>query len=188
MSLRVLVSCRSQFQYPEPAPRVHSESHTCSCLHCLMVVSAYQDTIVCSAQSGHEHVRKAAGKTAKVYQESKWMMASTTQIITGCLKYQLKGKQVGQASGSTWANYTLLRACWAHHTPSLSKYWPLVWWEKPSVSGCSLKGIRDIQPISPQELSGTTKWGHPRTFQARVTWLCLSHMAGACQTGLATRP
>lgn len=176
----------SLLQEPVPVPRassrVHSVSHTCSSLHCWMVVSACQDTIVSSGQSGHEHERKAAGKTAEVYQERKWMMASTTQIITGCLKYQLKGKQVGQASGSTWANYTLLRACWAHHAPSLSKHWPLVWWEKPSVSGCSLKGIRDIQPTSPQELSGT-KWGLPRRELRDCVWA-----TGACQTGLATRP
>lgn len=97
----------------------------------------------CQQQPKRTWVWEKAGKTAKVFQESKWMMASTTQIITGCLKYHLKGKQVGQASGSTWANYTLLRACWAHHTPSLSKHWPLVWWEKPSVPGYSLKGIQD---------------------------------------------
>lgn len=162
MSLGVHVSCRSEFQHPGPAP-----GHTLCPTHVPPSIVWWWSQ---PARTPLSAVAKVDNEQREGWEDSRslpgkqWVMASTTQIITGCLKYQLKWKQVGQASESAWANYTLLRACWAHCTPSLSKHWPSVWWEKPSVPGCSLKGIRDIQPISPHKLSGTTKWGHSRTF------------------------
>lgn len=74
-----------------------------------------------------------------------WLFEIPTERKTGWASFWEHMGQLYIAQGMLSTPHTVI------------KYWPLVWWEKPSVSGCSLKGIRDIQPISPQELSGTTK-------------------------------